>query len=153
MGVTRIAKPQLMIDYSTLEEAKGDMEVCSHLASGYFAVLSGKVFEFRAMEAGDNKVCLNQFPHTQCSLQGFTSRPPSRISAEMSSSGGDSARVGIIGTRSLTSDGKDDRCLSHRAQLRRSRLGKLGLLSQGQHHPQVDSKGADMIGNHCMATI
>ena len=55
-----------MIDYSTLEEAKGDIELRNHLASGYFAVLSGKVFEFRAMEAGDNKVHLDQFTRTQC---------------------------------------------------------------------------------------
>jgi hypothetical protein len=45
-----------MVDYATLDQAKNNPELYNHMASGYFAVLSGKIFEFREMEEGDDKV-------------------------------------------------------------------------------------------------
>jgi hypothetical protein len=47
---------QLMLDYETLDEAKDDVELPIQIASGYFAVLSGKMFDFREKEDGDEKV-------------------------------------------------------------------------------------------------
>jgi hypothetical protein len=55
-----IADRQLMEDYSTLDQSKVDGELIHQMASGYFAALSGKVFEYRDMEQGDDKVCLWQ---------------------------------------------------------------------------------------------
>jgi hypothetical protein len=54
------ADRQLMEDYATLDQSKVDGELVHHMASGYFAALSGKVFEYRGMEQGDDKVCLWQ---------------------------------------------------------------------------------------------
>lgn len=50
------ADRQLMEDYNTLDRAKDDVELYGLMASGYFAVLSGKIFEFREMDQGDDKV-------------------------------------------------------------------------------------------------
>jgi hypothetical protein len=49
---------QLMLDYETLDEAINDPELPTQIASGYFAVLSGKMFDFREKEDGDDKVSL-----------------------------------------------------------------------------------------------
>jgi len=45
-----------MLDYETLDQAKDDAELPIQIASGYFAVLSGKMFGFREKEEGDDKV-------------------------------------------------------------------------------------------------
>lgn len=70
-----------MLDYETLDQAKDDAGLPSQIASGYFAVLSGKMFGFREKEEGDDKV---RFPtsfaccvHAECQalllghLQGY----------------------------------------------------------------------------------
>jgi hypothetical protein len=53
---TSEADRQLMLDYETLDHAKDDAELPTQIASGYFAVLSGKMFDFREKEDGDDKV-------------------------------------------------------------------------------------------------
>jgi hypothetical protein len=62
------ANQQLMEDYATLSRAKGDPGLENQLASGYFAVLSGKIFELRDMEQGDEKVCSDPNLRTDLSL-------------------------------------------------------------------------------------
>jgi hypothetical protein len=88
-----------MEDYATLNLAKNDVELNNQMASGYFAVLSGKVFELREMEQGDDKVCLCHFELSfwLTSLGFITRSPPT---------------------------GEDARCLSRRNLLRGSRLGE-----------------------------
>jgi hypothetical protein len=96
-----------MEDYATLDRAKVDGELVYQMASGYFAALSGKVFEYRGMEQGDDKVCLWRFEfNTRLMSVGVSARPPSRLPTQMPGRGreGYSIRIGV---GNPTSNGED----------------------------------------------
>jgi hypothetical protein len=106
---------QLMEDYATLNLAKNDAELDNQMASGYFAVLSGKVFELREMEQGDDKVCLCDFElYARLTSLGFITRSPSRLPAQMPRRRREGYRIRIAGVGNIAPDGEDARCLSRR---------------------------------------
>jgi len=79
-----LADRQLMEDYATLDRGKNDVELDHQMASGYFAVLSGKVFEYRDMEQGDDKVRLCRYElNMRLMSVGLIARSPSRLPTQM----------------------------------------------------------------------
>jgi hypothetical protein len=109
------ADRQLMEDYATLNLAKDDAELDNQMASGYFAVLSGKVFELREMKQGDEKVCLCNFElNFKLTSLDFITRSPSRLPTQMPRRRRESYRIRIAGVGNIAPDGEDARCLSRR---------------------------------------
>lgn len=45
-----------MADYATLDQSRDEDDLEVQMASGQFAVLSGRIFEFRDLPDGDEKV-------------------------------------------------------------------------------------------------
>lgn len=114
-----------MEDYATLNLAKNDVELNNQMASGYFAVLSGKVFELREMDQGDDKVCLWHFELSlRLTSLGFVTRPPPRLPTQMPRRRREGHRIRIAGVGNVAPNGEDARCLSRRDLLRGSRLGE-----------------------------
>ena len=114
-----------MEDYATLDRGKSDVELGHQMASGYFAVLSGKVFEYRDMEEGDEKVCLCCHKlSTRLMSSGFIARSTSRLPAQMPRRRREGYRIRSAGAGNIAPDGKDAGRLPRRSLLRGSRLGK-----------------------------
>lgn len=47
-----------MYDYATLAQSENETKLDGQIASGHFAILSGRMFEYRDLPAGDAKVSL-----------------------------------------------------------------------------------------------
>ena len=96
-----------MDDYSTLDRSRTDNDLVYQMASGQFAALSGKVFEYRDMEQGDDKVCIRKSAFdTILILVGFFTRSPSRLPTQMPRHGREGSAI-RTGPGNTASNGED----------------------------------------------